>query len=80
MEQTFQPTLPMRGATTGRTALSQHGFISTHAPHAGSDPPWVLRDCLRKISTHAPHAGSDCRYKQKRIFNFVYMRQITEPL
>ena len=34
----FQPTLPMRGATRGRSPVDVRPTdISTHAPHAGSD-------------------------------------------
>ena len=77
----FQPTLPMRGAT--KRADPHHQGSQDFNPRSpcGERPAsmLVLATSLW-ISTHAPHAGSDCRYKQKRIFNFVYMRQITEPL
>ena len=33
----FQPTLPVRGATSSRARHGQRGAISTHAPRAGSD-------------------------------------------
>ena len=33
----FQSTLPMRGATAQRRPTGTAGFISIHAPHAGSD-------------------------------------------
>ncbi|AGH40897.1 hypothetical protein D805_0630 [Bifidobacterium thermophilum RBL67] len=34
----FQLTLPMRGAIIAASALCGREKISTHAPHAGSDP------------------------------------------
>ena len=34
-------------------------LISTHAPHAGSDPNRIVGEVDGLISTHAPHAGSD---------------------
>lgn len=76
----FQSTPPMRGATVRMLIEDILTLISIHAPHAGSDTATDRCYMTPEISTHAPHAGSDCRYKQKRIFNFVYMRQITEPL
>ena len=56
----FQSTLPVWGATDWDTTYIGLCLISIHAPRVGSDrPPWVLRDCLRKISIHAPRVGSD---------------------
>ena len=59
----FQPTLPMRGATSLDLQHCMHRNISTHAPHAGSDHHIDRARCaLRRISTHAPHAGSDLAF------------------
>ena len=55
----FQPTLPMRGATHRRGWQARCVFISTHAPHAGSDLHPGRLSFDHNISTHAPHAGSD---------------------
>ena len=33
----FQPTLPVRGATSNRNDIFDRRYISTHAPRAGSD-------------------------------------------
>ena len=56
----FQPTLPVRGATLAEALEGEYQFISTHAPRAGSD---MLRSVSSAfayiISTHAPRAGSD---------------------
>ena len=38
IEDRFQPTLPVRGATQAEHRHNGRGFISTHAPRAGSDP------------------------------------------
>ncbi len=37
MDEIFQPTLPVRGATTLDDMVGAHTAISTHAPRAGSD-------------------------------------------
>ena len=37
MEQVFQSTLPMRGATFEETSAAEDLVISIHAPHGGSD-------------------------------------------
>ena len=58
----FQPTRPLRGATTGLVHRLSAFDISTHAPLAGRDevmPVLVAGD--RFISTHAPLAGRDLR-------------------
>ena len=56
----FQPTRPLRGATTETVHKSGFTSISTHAPLAGRD---LLLRFLRRhascISTHAPLAGRD---------------------
>ena len=58
----FQPTRPLRGATTGLVHRLSAFDISTHAPLAGRDY-WPVRHlaALPQISTHAPLAGRDVR-------------------
>ena len=55
----FQPTLPVWGATGGEFKKIKQILISTHAPRVGSD--LVLLEQLRTIdiSIHAPRVGSD---------------------
>ena len=55
----FQPTLPLRGATRVEKHLARLLVVSTHAPLAGSDVCAGLVDPLPLVSTHAPLAGSD---------------------
>ena len=56
----FQPTLPLRGATSGqRHDGHQRLRVSTHAPLAGSDRGWTELELAELVSTHAPLAGSD---------------------
>ena len=58
--QTFQPTLPARGATLRNNLAYTSNSISTHAPRTGSD--WHRRGRAtdsHHISTHAPRTGSD---------------------
>ena len=55
----FQSTLPLRGATSRRSAQSAPDPISIHAPLAGSDIDVQCPPNLSPISIHAPLAGSD---------------------
>ena len=55
----FQPTLPLRGATCHQCGRCDYQYVSTHAPLAGSDTAPVLRRRTGRVSTHAPLAGSD---------------------
>ncbi len=55
----FQPTLPLRGATYGARVGARAPLVSTHAPLAGSDDDGATGYCLGDVSTHAPLAGSD---------------------
>ena len=55
----FQPTLPVRGATATVAHHKKPIDISTHAPRAGSDRCPYGSAVLHSISTHAPRAGSD---------------------
>ena len=55
----FQSTLPSRGATSTYQDRLILGFISIHAPLAGSDTAEELVNSGLWISIHAPLAGSD---------------------
>ena len=55
----FQSPPPMRGATVFGRGAAPGSYISTHAPHAGSDSGRSRQSSFLIISTHAPHAGSD---------------------
>ena len=55
----FQPTRPLRGATTGLVHRLSAFDISTHAPLAGRDLYEFIDTERDKISTHAPLAGRD---------------------
>ena len=56
----FQPTRPLRGATSWGWFSSYCFTISTHAPLAGRDISHVrIMNRLCVISTHAPLAGRD---------------------
>ena len=59
----FQPTLPIRGATLHHDQRKRCRFISTHAPHTGSDSLGLAVCVQLDISTHAPHTGSDYNSK-----------------
>ena len=62
----FQPTRPLRGATTGLVHRLSAFDISTHAPLAGRDRRRFLSAFRSdRISTHAPLAGRD---QQKNLF------------
>ena len=56
---TFQPTLPLRGATRLGVDEDHHLRVSTHAPLAGSDVDARRVGQVVVVSTHAPRAGSD---------------------
>ena len=56
---TFQPTLPARGATAKAADVSRASMISTHAPRTGSDSITICGWEFTGISTHAPRTGSD---------------------
>ena len=63
LRETFQSTLPVRGATRGRfAALGCPTRISIHAPREGSELGyhWVSYKKVW-ISIHAPREGSDLR-------------------
>ena len=56
----FQPTRPLRGATSTTLRSRSKNCISTHAPLAGRDyVSWCWDSSYCFISTHAPLAGRD---------------------
>ena len=55
----FQPTRPLRGATSEFLTPIEGVPISTHAPLAGRDIKRTGIKTKEKISTHAPLAGRD---------------------
>ena len=55
----FQPTRPLRGATTLKFFVEVFVYISTHAPLAGRDKRFTSDMAGIAISTHAPLAGRD---------------------
>ena len=57
--KSFQPTLPLRGATAVLEATFSVYLVSTHAPLAGSDIAMHGSAHRSLVSTHAPLAGSD---------------------
>ena len=56
---TFQSTLPVRGATRATRRPRNGVRISIHAPRAGSDARGIFHKGDTLISIHAPRAGSD---------------------
>ena len=61
MDNTFQSTLPLRGATRPCRRIPLCGSISIHTPLAGSDKPKHRKTDNGNISIHTPLAGSDNR-------------------
>ena len=57
--QTFQSTLPARGATVALLLPAVALGISIHAPRTGSDQPRRAMSSPPIISIHAPRTGSD---------------------
>ena len=55
----FQPTRPLRGATSKPAWWGSKQEISTHAPLAGRDVYFYDQALDEFISTHAPLAGRD---------------------
>ena len=69
----FQSTLPARGATVVRLALSQWLAISIHAPRTGSDRSAIRVNSLSSdISIHAPRTGSDWKDAKKLAKNLYF--------
>ena len=62
--RSFQPTLPLRGATDDLRFRAGLGGVSTHAPLAGSDYLVPRLGYIRDVSTHAPLAGSDIHLRR----------------
>ena len=67
----FQSTLPVRGATFASSHSLTFGYISIHAPRAGSDYAThsVRRTVL--ITIHAPRAGSDVSKVYGSVFSLI---------
>ena len=59
MSNTFQSTLPARGATIGDGEIQTANIISIHAPRTGSDQQFQHIGKDDGISIHAPRTGSD---------------------
>ena len=59
LDELFQSTRPMRGATDKDGDIIASAGISIHAPHAGRDLSGSEIDVGADISIHAPHAGRD---------------------
>ena len=59
--QTFQSTLPMRGATSARHCERGGGHISIHAPHAGSDPHGLSKPCRTRYFNPRSPCGERLR-------------------
>ena len=57
--QTFQSTLPARGATRVIRPAFYASIISIHAPRTGSDVTTENAPEVADISIHAPRTGSD---------------------
>ena len=63
--QTFQSTLPARGATTEFSNQARHLSISIHAPRTGSDDHQTAAQRIPHISIHAPRTGSDVLHRKQ---------------
>ena len=59
LRQSFQSTLPVRGATACAQKTVRDEYISIHAPREGSDAAQWLLTARGRISIHAPREGSD---------------------
>ena len=76
---TFQSTLPLRGATTDLCRMFNAVCISIHTPLAGSDSPSeVMMTIVLLISIHTPLAGSDLKAEALNVFPQIF--QSTLPL
>ena len=67
LDNKFQSTRPMRGATRDSFNRQVRVGISIHAPHAGRDILAYNKSIKRGISIHAPHAGRDRRKSFARL-------------
>ena len=63
--ETFQPTLPARGATDEEAAEIQQGTFQPTLPARGATAPFSVLDGRSGISTHAPRTGSDAGHRQQ---------------
>ena len=62
---TFQSTLPVKGATKAQAVTDTKIEISIHAPGKGSDHFQAIQPTHRAISIHAPGKGSDGEQVEK---------------
>ena len=76
MRLTFQPTLPLRGATSSSVPSTTSSSFNPRSP-CGSDSCPRSRFSRPLVSTHAPLAGSD---EAPRVFRAIAPFQPTLPL
>ena len=69
IDELFQSTRPMRGATAQNLAYTLADYVSIHAPRTGRDIPVPETQRQDHVSIHAPRAGRDHRRAM------VYARQ-----
>ena len=68
----FQPTLPARGATTGKLELHFDKPISTHAPRTGSDSAAVKPNSYAaKFQPTLPARGATITTSQKKKYQKI---------
>uniref|UniRef100_UPI003AEFF458 hypothetical protein n=1 Tax=Dysosmobacter sp. TaxID=2591382 RepID=UPI003AEFF458 len=78
VEELFQSTRPVRGATEATEGLLAAVRISIHAPRAGRDQLHrALADDV-DISIHAPRAGRDSKSIQNYFTHFCDKRQFLD--
>ena len=78
LQQRFQSTHPLRGATVGVTAPFPNQSISIHAPLAGCDNVRYVVFRAPYISIHAPLAGCDFIQVLPSVLRLLF--QSTHPL
>ena len=74
----FQLTLPMRGAIKAGDVIEVAGFISTHAPHAGSDPRPRSQPGRRRYFNSRSPCGERYDLSAERDTSFIF--QLTLPM
>ena len=78
IEYSFQPTLPLRGATSNSSAGPMRHLFQPTLPLRGATTPRARYRWGSSVSTHAPLAGSDAVYQYSIIFDGQF--QPTLPL
>ncbi len=63
---TFQSTLPMRGATVSLSLVNIFRLFQSTLPMRGATPRELEQKGFIDISIHAPHAGSDAGSKHRK--------------